>query len=355
MTEIIAAEARFEHERIAHCRTEMDALLQSGHHIEADASAPFDLHLKHFRLGMLEMFEVCGSAHVMQVQGVNDGAAVLLNVAGSGSLRQGPREARLQPGSLHLLDAAAAFTLQLPEEFCHLVLRVPRPALEGVMRDWRPLTVSCMASCCGSAAVFAGTLRSIFGQRETLAPSDFKTCADALLGLLGGMLASFARQVGDETSSVEAYHLERVKAFARAHLADAELDVKLIAAEVGLSASYIHRLFARGASARCTMTLMQWITAERLDACHRELSAPGRLKRPVHLIAQEWGFANQAHFSRAFRARFGVSPSDVRNGLAPCCSGAAPCTQGTATDCANIGSLSGKARARKGIRLVPNL
>jgi AraC-like DNA-binding protein len=164
------------------------------------------------------------------------------------------------------------------------------------------------------------------------------------------MLASFARQVGDETSSVEAWHLERVKAFARAHLADAELDVKLIAAEVGLSASYIHRLFAR-----CTMTLMQWITAERLDACHRELSAPGKLKRPVYLIAQEWGFANQAHFSRAFRARFGVSPSDVRSGLAPCCSGAAPCTQGMATDCANIGSLSGKARARKGIRLVPNL
>ncbi|MFT3760052.1 AraC family transcriptional regulator [Thauera sp.] len=350
MIEIIAAEARFEHERIAHCRTEMGALLQSDHHIEADAAAPFDMHLKHFRLGILELFEVRGSAHVMQVQGVNDGAAVLLNVAGTGSLRQGLREARLQPGSLHLLDDGASFALQLPEDFHHLVLRVPRPALEGVMRDWRPLTVSCMASCCGSAAVFAGTLRGIFSQRETLAPSDFKTCADALLGLLGGMLASFARQVGDEASSVEAWHLERVKAFARAHLADPELDVKLIAAEVGLSPSYIHRLFAR-----CTMTLMQWITAERLDACHRELSAPGKLKRPVYLIAQEWGFANQAHFSRAFRARFGVSPSDVRGGLAPCCSGAAQCTQSAGTDCANIGSLSDKARARKGIRLVPNL
>ena len=95
MIEIIAAEARFEHERIAHCRTEMGALLQSDHHIEADAAAPFDMHLKHFRLGILELFEVRGSAHVMQVQGVNDGAAVLLNVAGTGSLRQGLREARI--------------------------------------------------------------------------------------------------------------------------------------------------------------------------------------------------------------------------------------------------------------------
>lgn len=350
MTEIIAAEARRDHERVAHCRTEMEALLRSGHHIEPNGPAPFDMHLSHFRFGMLEVFETRGAAHTLQVRGCSDGVAVLLNVAGTGTVRQGVREARLQPGSLHLLDDSQPFVLELEDDFHHVVLRAPCSCLETVMREWRPLTVSCMTSCCGSAAVFAGTLRSIFMQRKTLAPSDFKSCADAVLGLLGGMLRSFSRQVQDEASAVEAYHLERVKAFATSRLADPDLDVKLIADAVGLSSSYIHRLFAR-----CTMTLMQWITAERLDACHRELSTPGRLRRPVYLIAQDWGFPNQAHFSRAFRARFGVSPSDVRDGLAPCCSGVASCNQEAGADCANIGSLSGKVRARKQIRLVPNL
>ncbi|ENO87166.1 AraC family transcriptional regulator [Thauera linaloolentis] len=350
MTEIVAAEARPEHERIAQCCSDMGALLQSGHQIEPNGLAPFAMHLSHFRFGMLEVFETRGSPHTLQVRGCSDGVAVLLNVAGTGSVRQGGREARLQPGSLHLLDDSQHFALELRDDFHHVVLRVPCSSLETAMRDWRALTVSCMASCCGSAAVFAGTLRSIFMQRQTLAPSDFKSCADAVLGLLGGMLRSFSRQVQDDASAVEAYHLERVKAFAHGRLADPDLDVKLIADAVGLSPSYIHRLFARS-----TMTLMQWITAERLDACHRELSAPGRLRRPVYLIAQEWGFSNQAHFSRVFRARFGVSPSDVRGGIAPCCSGAAPCTQEAGTDCANIGSLSGKARVRKQIRLVPNL
>ncbi len=350
MTGMMVADASPEHEHIVQCCTGIEALLCLGHHIEAKCSTSYEMRLSHFRLGNLDVFEASGSPHArhaLRVSGSNESVAVLLNVAGNGVLRQGVREARLQPASLHLLDDSQPFTVQSQEDFRHLVLRVPPAFMESVVRDWRPLTVSCMASCCGAAAVFAGTLRNIFTQRETLAPRDFKSCADAVLDLLGGTLRSFARKPQDENSAVETYHLERVKAYAHGRLTDPDLDMKQIASAVGLSTSYIHRLFSS-----CAMTLMQWITAERLDACHRDLSSPARLKRPVFLIAQDWGFSNHAHFSRSFRARFGVSPRDVRGGMAPCRSGAAQCTQDVGTDCSNIGSLSDKARLHKGNRLV---
>ena len=42
------------------------------------------------------------------------------------------------------------------------------------------------------------------------------------------------------------------------------------------------------------------------------LGDPRWASRPVGVIALESGFANQPYFNRTFRARFGMSPSDLR-------------------------------------------
>ncbi len=350
MIDVIAAEARSEHDRVAHCRAGLDAMLRSGHHIELVRPAPFDMNARHFPLGQLEMFEVRGTPHRMAVQGCSDGVAVLVNVEGGGRVQQGVREAALRPGSLHLLDDGQPFALDLPDNFVHLVVRVPRALIEASLPGWRALAVFGMTTRCGPAAVFAATLRSLFAQRATLAPADFRESANAVLALLAGALRSAAREAADEASTVEHYHFERVKAFVRDRLADPELDVRQIADAMALSPRYIHRLFERS-----SMTLMQWITAQRLDACHRELSVPGRLKQPVYVIAQAWGFVSQAHFSRVFRARFGVSPSAVRAGQPPCRCGQAPCTQGLERGCAKIGALSDNTSPRRALRLRPKM
>ncbi|WP_235619353.1 helix-turn-helix domain-containing protein [Embleya scabrispora] len=54
----------------------------------------------------------------------------------------------------------------------------------------------------------------------------------------------------------------------------------------------------------------------RLHECRRELGRTGRDTVKVATVAQRWGFANPAHFSRAFRAAFGVSPRDWRESRA---------------------------------------
>lgn len=350
MTDIIAAEATSEHERVDHCRAKLDALLCSGHHIELRRSEHFDLNARHFRLGQLEIFEVRGTPHRMTVNARSDGVAVVFSLEGSGVVQQGGRDASLRSDAFYLIDDGRPFTLDMHEAFLHLVVRVPRALIEESLPDWRALAVFGIPTSCGPAAVLADTLRSIFAQRTTLAPADFRESANAVLALLAGALRSAARDAAEEASSVEHYHLERVKAFVRERLSDPDLDVKQIADAMALSPRYIHRLFERG-----SMTLMQWITAQRLDACHRELSAPGRLKQPVYVIAQAWGFVSQAHFSRVFRARFGVSPSAVRTGRSPCRCGEAPCTQGLAQGCANIGALWDKKAVRSALRLHPKL
>ncbi|MFF5430397.1 helix-turn-helix domain-containing protein [Streptomyces griseofuscus] len=46
----------------------------------------------------------------------------------------------------------------------------------------------------------------------------------------------------------------------------------------------------------------------------RDLADPALRDMPVHHIADRWGFKGHPTFTRAFRAAFGTSPQDYRNG-----------------------------------------
>ncbi|WP_342354574.1 helix-turn-helix domain-containing protein [Streptomyces griseofuscus] len=46
----------------------------------------------------------------------------------------------------------------------------------------------------------------------------------------------------------------------------------------------------------------------------RDLADPALRDMPVHRIADRWGFKGHPPFTRAFRAAFGTSPQDYRDG-----------------------------------------
>jgi len=124
----------------------------------------------------------------------------------------------------------------------------------------------------------------------------------------------------DDTSSsrMETYHRERIKNFVRANLCNPDLDVRAVAQGVGLSPGHVHRLFSRQDA-----PLMQWVWTERLRRCYRELAnAPAG--RSISSIAYAWGFNDAAHFSRAFRECFGVSPRQLRETCAAAGSDGSP-------------------------------
>ena len=108
-------------------------------------------------------------------------------------------------------------------------------------------------------------------------------------------------------SHLRAYHLQCIKACVRARLRDPTLTVTSIAAELKVSSSTVHRTWSAEAC-----SLADWIWGQRLDAACRDLCDPGLAGRSVSEIAFSSGFSDAAHFSRAFRVRFGRSPREVR-------------------------------------------
>jgi AraC-like DNA-binding protein len=90
-------------------------------------------------------------------------------------------------------------------------------------------------------------------------------------------------------------------------LRDPALSVEGIAAQLRLSPSTLHCAWAGEAC-----SIAEWVWAQRLDSAQRDLCNPSQRGRSVSEIAFAWGFNDAAHFSRAFRARFGCAPRDLR-------------------------------------------
>jgi AraC-like DNA-binding protein len=100
----------------------------------------------------------------------------------------------------------------------------------------------------------------------------------------------------------------RIRAFVQQHLHDPHLSPPAIAAAHNISTSYLHRLFQQEDE-----TVAALIRNQRLDHARRDLADPALRTTPIHTIAARWGFPRAADFTRAFRAAYGMPPSDYRN------------------------------------------
>lgn len=131
----------------------------------------------------------------------------------------------------------------------------------------------------------------------------------ALLDLLAVTLA-------DRLDRADAVPLEsrrrtlllRIQAFIEERLGDPELSPDMIAAAHHVSVRYLSALFEAHGE-----TVAAWIRRRRLEQCRRELLASYSSDRPVSAIGLRWGFSNPGHFSRTFKAAFGLPPREYRS------------------------------------------
>ena len=100
---------------------------------------------------------------------------------------------------------------------------------------------------------------------------------------------------------------EMAVAYIERHLSNPALDVAQIAAHCGVSVRYLH-----AACAETGMRLGAYIRAERMVRAREALRDPTLKRRPLAEIALHWGYGDPAHFSRAYKAHFGIAPSGDR-------------------------------------------
>lgn len=107
------------------------------------------------------------------------------------------------------------------------------------------------------------------------------------------------------------------------NLRSPDLGSSILCRELGMSRSSLYRLLEAEGGVK------QYIQQHRMAESFAQLSDPSNTQ-PIAVIADELGMLDPSSFSRAFRKRFGISPTDVREaaraGVAPSLAPARPDT-----------------------------
>jgi AraC-like DNA-binding protein len=98
-----------------------------------------------------------------------------------------------------------------------------------------------------------------------------------------------------------------IKKYVMDQLSEPKLSVREVAARHGVSVRYVQQLFDKSGT-----TFTRFVTEQRLLAVYHRLTNTLTRGATVTQIAAECGFGDISAFNRAFRRRFGATPSDVR-------------------------------------------
>ena len=228
------------------------------------------------------------------------------------------RAAQLSSGDGVLMWNAEVGAMTLPP-MRFITFRVPVAAIAPLVPDFTALVARRIPRGTEALRLLA---RYIAGLRdgEALATPALQnlvvTHVHDLLALALGATRDAAQVASGRGLRVA--RLRAIKADVVESLARADLTVGDVAARHGLTPRYVQLLLEGEGT-----TFSEFLLAQRLTRADRMLRDPRHDHRSVATLAFEVGLRDPSYFGRAFRRRFGMTPSDARRDAAAAHRGAA--------------------------------
>lgn len=280
-------------------------------------AARFEGSLQSWRLGGLSLSRLASSPlcyHRLKTH-LQDSAQeqYLITVPRHSGIRfaQGGRETRCEPGAFLLEHGQSPYEFSYGEDNALWVLKLPGSLLRGRLRTPDRYCALSFDATRGAGWLFASYV-DLIGQQlaRQLDGGDGparELAAQHLVDLLACSVQGDARVLASRDSAVRAAHLCRIEDYARRHLCDRDLTPERAAQACGISARYLHALYRD-----VGQTFIQWLQEQRLERADQALRAGMPPSASVASIAYQWGFADQSHFSRLFKRRYGRTPGQAR-------------------------------------------
>ncbi|MET7354680.1 helix-turn-helix domain-containing protein [Streptomyces mirabilis] len=228
---------------------------------------------------------------------------VALQHSGTAALEQDGRQVLLRPGEFAMSDSGRPFRKELANGFSFTAFHLPRNDLRVSEQDLRTLTATVFSNSEGSSGLVARYLTRL---AQGMGPFDVSV--RRRLGIIAtDLLALLVQERSGKLNpqAPESAHamLALIKEYIVRNLSDPGLSPEVVAAALRVSVRYLHKLFEHEETTVC-----RWILQQRLERCRRDLSQTAGRTSTVAAVARRWGFVSPSHFSRVFRAAYGMSP-----------------------------------------------
>ncbi|GAB7028811.1 helix-turn-helix domain-containing protein [Streptomyces sp. NPDC021749] len=317
-TDVVEAPERFE------LFTEFTERSHMPNRLRSNAQDDFRAKIRVLDLGELQVstmsfphLEIARTAKVIRQ---SDPEAYQINyfLRAEGVLSLAEGDMALRAGDLVLMDSSRPYrgdVHAVPGSWSHVTVQFPRGLMPLPDKTVQHLLGIRIDGRRGMGGVFVRWLADLNARASEFTSADIPTLSSVTLDLLASVLARCLDS--EDALSPEARRSAlraRINAFVEQHLADPAMTPQTIADAHHVSLRYLQQMFADDDTSPAA-----WIRHRRLERCRLDLINPHLHAHPVQVIAARWGFANPAHFSRLFRAAYGIPPRDYRNLLPEAC------------------------------------
>jgi len=228
-------------------------------------------------------------------------------LSGSLACEQNGRSRKASPGEIIIIDSAQPCYVETGPPYDAFSVSVPKVALRGI-KNLEDRLANTLVRRGPSTAPLLDCLALLAAELTSAPHNQLRTLYEASCTLLPLAAGCFDKANREKASAPHNTALLRlIREFVSQNLSDPALSPQLVAKHFGISIRYVHKLFA---SIGTTFTM--YVTARRLEDLSSDLLSPGRSRRSVAELAHHWGFCDLSVFNRAFRRRFGCSPTEYR-------------------------------------------
>ena len=236
----------------------------------------------------------------------SDDFLVSVQTKGSSVIRQLGREAVLNPGDFTIYDSAAPYHLHFTNRLSQIVLQIPRELMKAHIYVPEALTAVKFRGGQGITELTTKFAKNAFRESLTLDERSQQQVAQTLLELLTCSIRQSSQETQRESLNRET-QLVRIKQFVADRLKDSSLEPALIAVSHNISVRYLQMLFETENTSPA-----RYIRDQRLEHAKRDLIHPSLRHHSVSQICFKWAFSDTAHFSRAFKSKYELSPREYR-------------------------------------------
>ena len=233
-----------------------------------------------------------------------------LKLTGRCRIEQAGREIVLSPGQIGIFDSGQLFSLyhRGGPSLAVASFWVPYEDLHDRLPGSFDVSVARISDDPFVGHLVAEVARTLNATVQTASEDDSIRLFGVMLDLVALSLSKRVRTPVGEAAGIAEATMLAVRRAIHDRLRRPDLSVAAVAAVVGISERYVHKLFERIGT-----TFSGYVMDRRLGGAASDLRNPAMAGQTVGSIAFDWGFADLSHFTRRFRQRFQCTPGEWRH------------------------------------------
>lgn len=215
------------------------------------------------------------------------------------------RPIEVEAGDVCLFDLAQPIDTRATA-FENFTLVVPRPMFDARLMQVEDLHGLVLSGRGALAPLLARHVGALFEYAPRMTFDECQAVVEGTVSLIAACLrGELERRDADRSGAADA-SLFRIRQHIEARLSSPDLSADSVALHFGLSRASLYRLFTPIGG------IAEYIRSRRLHRAFFDLATTNSRATRISEVARRWQLGTDAHFTRSFKAAYGITPRAAR-------------------------------------------